>query len=94
MYSYSNLTSQQEEIIRIMQEEAAEVIQVVSKICRFGIDSYTGRSNRDQLAAEIGDIVAMIDLAVEHGIVDRNAIVAAAARKREKLRFYSGIFQQ
>ena len=83
------------EIMIITQEEAAEVIQEISKIFRFGIDSQhrDGPSHREKLEAEVGDLLCMIDLLVEHGVVDPAKIYRANQDKREKLKKYSRIFE-
>ena len=44
------------ELLTILQEECAEVIQEASKIKRFGQTS----ENTDRLAKEVGDLVCMI----------------------------------
>ena len=45
------------EILSITIEEAAEIIQAISKIFRFGIDtSWKGETNREHLEEEIGDL--------------------------------------
>ena len=54
-----------EEILRITQEECAEVIQAISKISRFGIDNLKPgkpKTNREHLEEELGDLLAMIDI--------------------------------
>jgi hypothetical protein len=59
------MTNQTTEILLILSEECAEVIQAISKCQRFGI---TGRkegevlSNAERLEEEIGDLLAMVEL--------------------------------
>ena len=47
------------ETMMILQEECAEVIQIISKIYRFGFDSRwpdeTSPNNREKMTEEIGD---------------------------------------
>lgn len=87
------MNSKREEILRIAQEECAEVTQVISKIFRFGIDeSYNGKTNRQRLEAELGDLVCMIELLIETGVVDRDNVDAEAKDKRERLTKWSTIF--
>ena len=65
------------EVMNILQEECAEVIQAVSKCRRFGIDGVhltSGKSNRDNLTEEVGDLLCMIDLLIKFGLVDDNAV--------------------
>jgi len=79
----------------ICQEECAEVTQAISKVFRFGYDSeYNDRTNRQRLTEEVGDLLAMIDLMVESGIVDEAAIEMASAQKKIKLKQWSNIFDK
>ena len=49
------------EVMSVLQEECAEVIQAVSKINRFGLDSeWQGITNKQSLVTEIGDVMALI----------------------------------
>lgn len=84
------------EILDILQEECAEVIQSVSKCRRFGLDNLylngTG-TQRENLVKEIGDVVAMIDLLKEHGVVTEAEIDTAKQNKFNKLRKWSKIYE-
>ena len=75
------------EILTILQEEAAEVIQIASKIHRFGHSP----DNIKRLELELGDLQCMIDLCIEHQLVDETRIQLYAKDKREKLRNWSNI---
>ena len=49
------------EVMSVLQEECAEVIQAVSKINRFGMyGEWQGVTNRESLITEIGDVLAII----------------------------------
>lgn len=53
-------------VMAVLQEECAEVIQAVSKINRFGLDSeWNGVTNKQALITEIGDVLAMIKVLLE-----------------------------
>lgn len=83
---------QNNEILLITQEECAEVIQAISKVFRFGIDGvHNGVTNQSHLEEEIGDLVCMIDLLMERGIVSAEAVDNAAQAKRLKLAKWSNI---
>ena len=85
------------EVMDILQEECAEVIQAVSKIRRFGIDNIKPgkpKTNREHLEDEIGDLYAMIDILQELDIVSWSGIERAAEAKREKLKIWSTIFEK
>lgn len=88
------IEDKQQEILVIAQEEAAEIIQEISKIFRFGIDSQhrDGLSHRAKLEGEIGDFLCMIDLMIEHDIIHAKSLALAKLAKREKLKQYSSIF--
>ena len=85
----------EKEVMLIAQEECAEVIQAISKVFRFGMDDIhptTNKSNRDSLEEEVGDLLCMIELLQEHGIVNSTSVLNANVRKRNKLKKWSSIF--
>jgi NTP pyrophosphatase (non-canonical NTP hydrolase) len=91
------MKSKDEEILRITQEECAEVIQAISKIFRFGFfETYPikGPNNLEKLEEEIGDLLCMIDLLVENGLVSEANLKYAAKAKRLKLKKWSKIFSK
>ena len=82
------------EIMSITQEECAEVVQAISKVNRFGLDAvHNGRSNRDHLEEEVGDLLCMVDLLIEDGVLDLISVAEASVRKRKKLQQWSNIFK-
>jgi NTP pyrophosphatase (non-canonical NTP hydrolase) len=85
-------TEQQREVMLITQEECAEVTQAISKVFRFGIEGeHNGATNRDRLEEEVGDLLCMIELMIENGIIDGNAVAQAGLKKKEKLAKWSNI---
>jgi len=79
-----------EEILTILQEECAEVIQAVSKVKRFGLEG-----NVEDLKKELCDLQCMINLmtefdVVQYGLYQRYEQIQA---KREKLKEFSKIFE-
>lgn len=85
-----------QEILNIAQEEAAEIIVAISKVRRFGLYSVDPRiidgvTNKEHLEEEFGDLLAMMRLAIEAGMVDTDAIAEAGERKITKLRNWSKI---
>ena len=91
------MTSKITEILDILQEECAEVIQSVSKCRRFGLNNQYlngAGTQRENLAKEIGDVVAMIELLEQHGVVTAEEITAAKQNKFNKLRKWSTIFDE
>ena len=89
------ITDRQREILIIAQEEAAEVIQEIAKIFRFGIDDRhrDGMTHREKLTAEVGDLLAMIDLMIDNRLIDPAEIEIAKQAKTRKLRRYSKIYE-
>jgi NTP pyrophosphatase (non-canonical NTP hydrolase) len=85
------------EIYDILIEECAEVIQAISKVKRFGIDSEIGvfdETNRDRLEQEIGDLLTMIDLLYVRGIINEKNVLEAQQRKVAKLKLWSKIYEE
>lgn len=83
------------EILLITQEECAEVTQAISKVFRFGFESvHKGVNNREHLEEEIGDLMCMIDLLIDNGIVRESAVMTAKNEKLNKLMTWSDIFQE
>ena len=87
------------EILLITQEECAEVTQAISKIFRFGFDDCWPRgedwvpTNKERLEEEVGDLLCMIDIMVENGIISDESLNKARIRKRGKLKTWSSIFK-
>jgi len=77
-----------DEVLTIAQEECGELVQVVSKIRRFGLDE-----NRAKLTQEAGDVLAMIELMTDLDIVDKNELELAKEKKFEKLKIWSSIYK-
>lgn len=90
------MNKQTHEVLIILQEECAEVIQGISKCFRFGLDNFksnTGQTNVQHLEEELGDVVTMINILVESGIIDQRMIDAAAVSKIQKLKKWSTIYE-
>lgn len=89
------LTEQQKEILLIAQEECAEVTQAISKTFRFGLlERYADKSNQERLEEEVGDLVCMIELMKDTGIIDPEFVRMASMKKRIKLEQWSNIFNK
>lgn len=91
------MNEQTREILIILQEECAEVIQDVAKCFRFGPDqvhlnSADGRTQIQNLEKELGDVYAMIELLVKENVgVSMDGILEASGEKLEKLKKWSNI---
>lgn len=90
---FSNkLSAAEAERLAILNEELAEAQQVISKILRHGFTSVHprgGLNNRALLAAELGDVVASIDLVHRAGDVSGTQIATGATCKPESWRRYA-----
>jgi NTP pyrophosphatase (non-canonical NTP hydrolase) len=88
------MDSQTKEVLDILQEECAEVIQAVSKISRFGLDNYKPgkpKTNRQHLEDEVGDVLAMIDILCSMGVIGHDKIQSAKVAKFQRLKQWSNI---
>jgi NTP pyrophosphatase (non-canonical NTP hydrolase) len=85
---FNELDPNVHEILVILGEEAAEVIQETSKTIRFGLDDV----RLNNLEKEIGDLLAMIDLLESHGVIDSTRLETAKNAKIVKLKQWSSIF--
>jgi NTP pyrophosphatase (non-canonical NTP hydrolase) len=88
--------NQEQEVMAILAEECAEVIQAISKCNRFGMDNFKPgkpKTNRQHLEEEVGDLVAMVDIMMDLGIISVAAVDFAAVAKVEKLKQWSTVFQ-
>ena len=72
------------EVLTITMEECAELIKECSKIQRFGLTP-----DKNMLELEIGDLMCMIEILEEYGMIDLEQVKMAARGKREKLRQWS-----
>ena len=90
-----DLMTKQMEIMNLLQEECAEVIQMISKVRRFGLDELhfkLKQSNRASLTEEVGDMLALVDLLIETGVLSEMALQDAKIAKIEKLKIWSTIY--
>lgn len=78
-----------DELLALLQEEAAEVTQCASKCVRFGLDTvYQDKSNRVRLEEELGDFFAIIKLISEETHLDDDHIFDCAEAKLIKVESY------
>lgn len=90
------MNSKVQETLDILQEECAEVIVEISKCRRFGVESLhyrTGIEHRKMLETEIGDVLAMVDILVEQGLLNKENLDQAKINKKIKLQTWSSIFK-
>lgn len=84
------------EALIILQEEAAEVIHIISKIFRFGMD-YThpnkAMPNKTVLVQEIGDFLALVDILAEQKVISDWDLDEAKIRKVKRLEKWSTLYK-
>ena len=85
------------EALGLMQEECAEIIQIISKIRRFGFDSRnpydeSGKNNYELLNDEVGDFELLKRYLREIGIINSNLIAERIKYKTPKLEKYTTLF--
>lgn len=83
------------EILDILQEECAEVIQAISKCRRFGMNEEnlkTGRTQREELVQELGDVSLLIELLKAHQLFKEGELNSAKLNKATKLTKWSTIY--
>ena len=78
---------EKEELLVIFMEECAEASVEASKIIRFGQNDEEVGS----LVKEVGDLVCMINLLEEYGLINRNEINKYSLAKKEKLKKWSNL---
>lgn len=84
------------EILNILSEECAEVIQSISKCNRFGMENLKpgyGKTNLQHLEDELGDVLAMIDIMLEYDIIHTDKLDEAKQKKFDKLKKWSTIYE-
>lgn len=90
------IASKTNEILDILQEECAEVIQEISKCRRFGMDNqYNGdKTQREKLVQEIGDVELLIELLHAYQLFTKTELHEAKNQKSQKLDKYSTIYER
>lgn len=84
----------EKETLSVLQEECAEVVVAVSKIFRFGLEGKkpdTEQTNIEHLEEELGDLLCMIDILQEKGLISKGNVETAIVNKREKLKKWTNI---
>lgn len=84
------LTPYEKEVLTILMEECAEVIQAASKMIRFGREERpdNGVQNDQHLGIEIGELFEMINMTNMERLIFEGDISLGRARKRLGLAKY------
>jgi NTP pyrophosphatase (non-canonical NTP hydrolase) len=92
--AFNELSHAEAERLAFLAEEAGEVVQAVGKILRHGYESFHPEreedgTNRSQLAREIGDFLAIVEMMVEQRDISAERIAASGASKRGRVLNYA-----
>ena len=77
------------EILDLLQEECGEVVQMVSKARRFGLDE-----KREDLVKEIADVNLLIELLHSYQLFTHDELNQAKLNKSKKLVKWSSIYEE
>lgn len=87
-HHFNRLTPAEAERLAMLAEEAGEIVQAVGKVLRHGYDSYHPNNprmnNRELLAKEITDFLAVVELMDGDSILPSEAELDQAVRKKRK----------
>jgi hypothetical protein len=83
---FNQLTPKEAELLALLAEECGEVIQVIGKILRHGLQSYhpddpEQRPNRDLLEVEIGHVSATSSMLIQAGVLNEDHILRSRRQK-------------
>ena len=79
---------EKDEVLTIFMEECAEATVEASKLIRFGSETF---ADVHKMEVEVGDLLCMIDLLDEYGIINLREVSQHREAKREKLKKWSNL---
>jgi hypothetical protein len=92
------------DVLDMLGEEGAEIAQEVFKARRFGLDTkymkpvgriddqrYAVTTPRMRLLQEVGDLLAVLEIAVEQRVFTADEVMAAVATKHDRLEDLFGL---
>lgn len=82
-----------EHLLACLAEECAEVQHAVAKALRFGLDDgYPGAAstNAQDIAREFQDVLAVVEMLEEEGVLERPTDTHAIERKKARVNEYMG----
>jgi NTP pyrophosphatase (non-canonical NTP hydrolase) len=84
-----------QQLMAITAEESGELTQVCMKIMRKydNMEDMSGDKYKHQLVEEAGDVLCMIKLMVEHGVLTDDELDARVDVKRNKLKTWSNLIK-
>ena len=83
------------QLMIITMEECGELTQVCSKLLRKRhTDKEISEETIGKLTSEVADVMCMIELMTEHGLVKHDDIIEGIEKKRDKLRRWSDLIPE
>lgn len=83
--------SVEKKLLTLFIEEAAECTQEICKMLHHGINNVnpvTGVANLEKLHTEVGDLLAIIEMAQDRGLLDPFKLQEAIQDKRKRLQVW------
>jgi NTP pyrophosphatase (non-canonical NTP hydrolase) len=92
-------TEAESELINLLIEEMSEVTKVLTKINRFGFESFhpddvNKVTNRKLFEEEMGDVLCIAEIIINRGIISFDSVYAAIESKKERLKKFSNVFSE
>jgi len=93
MSQFAKLAPHEHEILCCAAEESGEIVQIIMKAMRHGIDSkhpliQYAELNRVEIAKEIGQLIAVSEMMVQLGVISQTEINFGRNRKWERIGQY------
>jgi len=86
--STEQLKSERDELLVIFMEECAEATVEAAKLIRFGSPTM---GNVAKMEVEVGDLMCMVQLLSEYGIINSAEVESHSSAKRIKLKKWSNL---
>ena len=78
-----------EHLLVCLAEECAEIQQAVGKALRFGLnDDYKSTTPADDISRECCDLIAVIEMLEEAGVIQKTGSIKAIEKKKARVRHY------
>jgi NTP pyrophosphatase (non-canonical NTP hydrolase) len=93
------ISAEASETFDLIQEECSELIQIISKIRRFGLKSShpfhdTDVTNYAHLIQEMGDVLCLIEILQDHLKISNEDINKAIDKKYTKLQQWTNVIKK
>lgn len=90
---FNGLSPANDELLALLSEECAEVIQEICKAQRHGLESCNpfdsaAEPNWSRISREMWQVLAAMDLLIEHGVLDGDTVTTGRAEKLRRIGEY------